>query len=84
MSSVFFIKTPMSITIKGAMKLAIQSVLFTLLACGKLRKLIDSELISQTDTKNDKNMKNAKFLIIQTHIRKMSWFNVLVQSSDGG
>lgn len=44
MSGVFAIKTLMSIIIKSAMKLAVQSHLFTLLAYGKLRNLIDSEM----------------------------------------
>ena len=48
MSGVFSIKTlDVSITIKSAMKLAVQSHLFTLLAYVKLRKLIDSKMTNR-------------------------------------
>ena len=44
MSGVFSIKMLVLIIIESAMKLAVQSHLFTLSAYGKLRKLIDSEM----------------------------------------
>ena len=64
MSGVFSIKTLVSITIKSAMKLAVQSHLFTLLAYVKLRKLIDSKMTNRYEKyQNNKNMKNCKNIL---------------------
>lgn len=64
MSGVFSIKTLMSTIIMNAMKLAVQSHLFTLLAYGKLRNLIDSEMTNRYKKyQNNGNMKKCKNIL---------------------